>query len=167
MITSAKQAVAIVTEGKADMVALARAFLDNPHWGWHAAKRCLPMSPVRCNTSGPRQSYGRPRLCALTTEEAGAAVQGARRVARLSCRSRDKVRDVSADRCGVSRSRSSRRRPPLAKSAPSIEQVSSTPRPRTTCCSPIRLHSQRIPPQGRPPSQLRPRWRCTAPRGGR
>jgi 2,4-dienoyl-CoA reductase-like NADH-dependent reductase (Old Yellow Enzyme family) len=38
MITTAKQAEAIVTEGKADMVALARAFLDNPHWGWHAAQ---------------------------------------------------------------------------------------------------------------------------------
>jgi 2,4-dienoyl-CoA reductase-like NADH-dependent reductase (Old Yellow Enzyme family) len=38
MITTAKQAEAIVAEGKADMVALARAFLDNPHWGWHAAQ---------------------------------------------------------------------------------------------------------------------------------
>jgi 2,4-dienoyl-CoA reductase-like NADH-dependent reductase (Old Yellow Enzyme family) len=33
-----KRAEAIVAEGKADMVALARAMLDNPHWGWHAAK---------------------------------------------------------------------------------------------------------------------------------
>ena len=24
--------------GKADMVALARAMLDDPHWGWHAAQ---------------------------------------------------------------------------------------------------------------------------------
>jgi hypothetical protein len=24
------------------MVALARAFLDNPHWGWHAATRLAP-----------------------------------------------------------------------------------------------------------------------------
>jgi NADPH2 dehydrogenase len=38
MITNAKQAEAIVAEGKADMVALARAFLDDPHWGWHAAQ---------------------------------------------------------------------------------------------------------------------------------
>src|SRR4029077_2042689 len=29
-----------------------------------------------------------------------------------------------------------------------------------------RLHSKRILPQSWPPSQLRPRWRCTAPRGG-
>ena len=38
MIVSAKQAEAIVAEGKADMVALARAFLDDPHWAWHAAQ---------------------------------------------------------------------------------------------------------------------------------
>ena len=28
----------IVAQGKADMVALGRAFLDNPHWAWHAAQ---------------------------------------------------------------------------------------------------------------------------------
>ena len=28
----------MVADGKADMVALARAVLDNPHWGWHAAR---------------------------------------------------------------------------------------------------------------------------------
>jgi 2,4-dienoyl-CoA reductase-like NADH-dependent reductase (Old Yellow Enzyme family) len=37
MITTPHQAEAIVAEGQADMVALARAFLDDPHWGWHAA----------------------------------------------------------------------------------------------------------------------------------
>jgi NADPH2 dehydrogenase len=38
LIATPKQAEAIVAEGKADMVALARAMLDNPHWGWHAAQ---------------------------------------------------------------------------------------------------------------------------------
>jgi 2,4-dienoyl-CoA reductase-like NADH-dependent reductase (Old Yellow Enzyme family) len=38
MIASAKQADAIIAEGKADMIALARAFLDDPHWGWRAAE---------------------------------------------------------------------------------------------------------------------------------
>jgi NADPH2 dehydrogenase len=38
MIVTAKQAEAIVADGKADMVAMARAFLDDPHWGWHAAQ---------------------------------------------------------------------------------------------------------------------------------
>jgi 2,4-dienoyl-CoA reductase-like NADH-dependent reductase (Old Yellow Enzyme family) len=38
MIATPKQAEAIIAEGKADMVALARAMLDDPHWGWHAAQ---------------------------------------------------------------------------------------------------------------------------------
>jgi NADPH2 dehydrogenase len=38
LIVSPQQAEAIVTEGRADMVALARAFLDDPHWAWHAAQ---------------------------------------------------------------------------------------------------------------------------------
>ncbi len=38
LIVSPKQAEAIVAEGRADMVALARAFLDDPHWAWHAAQ---------------------------------------------------------------------------------------------------------------------------------
>jgi 2,4-dienoyl-CoA reductase-like NADH-dependent reductase (Old Yellow Enzyme family) len=38
LIATPKQAETIVAEGKADMVALARAFLDDPHWGWHAAQ---------------------------------------------------------------------------------------------------------------------------------
>jgi 2,4-dienoyl-CoA reductase-like NADH-dependent reductase (Old Yellow Enzyme family) len=38
LIATPKQAEAIVAEGKADMVAMARALLDDPHWGWHAAQ---------------------------------------------------------------------------------------------------------------------------------
>ena len=38
LIATPKQAEAIVADGKADMVAMARAFLDDPHWGWHAAR---------------------------------------------------------------------------------------------------------------------------------
>ena len=38
LIVTAKQADTIVAEGKTDMVALARAVLDDPHWGWHAAR---------------------------------------------------------------------------------------------------------------------------------
>jgi NADPH2 dehydrogenase len=38
LIVSPQQAEAIVAEGKADMVCLARAMLDDPHWGWHAAQ---------------------------------------------------------------------------------------------------------------------------------
>jgi len=39
MITEPEQAEAIVREGKADLIALARAFIDDPHWAWHAAYR--------------------------------------------------------------------------------------------------------------------------------
>jgi NADPH2 dehydrogenase len=38
LIVTAQQAEEIIAEGKADMVSLARAFLDDPHWGWHAAQ---------------------------------------------------------------------------------------------------------------------------------
>jgi 2,4-dienoyl-CoA reductase-like NADH-dependent reductase (Old Yellow Enzyme family) len=39
MIADPAQAEDIVAAGKADMVAMARAFLDNPRWVWHAAER--------------------------------------------------------------------------------------------------------------------------------
>jgi 2,4-dienoyl-CoA reductase-like NADH-dependent reductase (Old Yellow Enzyme family) len=38
MIVDPHQANDIVTRGDADMVALARALLDDPRWGWHAAE---------------------------------------------------------------------------------------------------------------------------------
>ena len=55
LITEATQAEGVLQRGDADLVALARAFLYNPRWGWHAAAalqgqvqasaqywRCLP-----------------------------------------------------------------------------------------------------------------------------
>ena len=38
LIADPHQAEAIVARGEADCVALARAMLDNPRWGWHAAE---------------------------------------------------------------------------------------------------------------------------------
>jgi 2,4-dienoyl-CoA reductase-like NADH-dependent reductase (Old Yellow Enzyme family) len=38
MILEPAQANDIVTRGDADLVALARAMLDDPRWGWHAAE---------------------------------------------------------------------------------------------------------------------------------
>jgi NADPH2 dehydrogenase len=38
LIVTAKQAEDIIAQGRADMIAMARAFLDDPHWGWHAAR---------------------------------------------------------------------------------------------------------------------------------
>ena len=37
LITGAQQANDIIESGKADQVALGRAFLDDPRWGWHSA----------------------------------------------------------------------------------------------------------------------------------
>jgi 2,4-dienoyl-CoA reductase-like NADH-dependent reductase (Old Yellow Enzyme family) len=55
MIVNAKQAEAIVTEGKADMIAMARAFLDDPHWAWHAAQTlgAEVTRPVQYARTGP------------------------------------------------------------------------------------------------------------------
>jgi 2,4-dienoyl-CoA reductase-like NADH-dependent reductase (Old Yellow Enzyme family) len=39
MIADPQQAEDILASGKADMVAMARALLDNPRWVWHAAER--------------------------------------------------------------------------------------------------------------------------------
>ena len=39
MIADADQAEEILASGKADMIAMARAILDNPRWVWHAAER--------------------------------------------------------------------------------------------------------------------------------
>jgi 2,4-dienoyl-CoA reductase-like NADH-dependent reductase (Old Yellow Enzyme family) len=38
LIAEPHQAAAVVASGQADMVAMARAFLDDPHWVWHAAE---------------------------------------------------------------------------------------------------------------------------------
>jgi len=38
LIVKPEHAEEIVAQGKADMVSMARCFLDDPHWGWNAAK---------------------------------------------------------------------------------------------------------------------------------
>jgi 2,4-dienoyl-CoA reductase-like NADH-dependent reductase (Old Yellow Enzyme family) len=38
MISNSRQAEEIIASGKADMVAIARAVMDNPHWAWQAAR---------------------------------------------------------------------------------------------------------------------------------
>ena len=57
LITQARQAEAIVANGEADMVALARGMLYNPRWAWHAAAELgaeltYPNQYLRCQ---PRQ----------------------------------------------------------------------------------------------------------------
>lgn len=51
LITEPEQAEAIVAEGRADMVALARAMLFNPRWPWHAAAK------LGAQVSAPRQYW--------------------------------------------------------------------------------------------------------------
>lgn len=47
LIVDPQQAERIVATGDADLVALARAFLDNPRWGWHAAQVLGAPEPPR------------------------------------------------------------------------------------------------------------------------
>jgi 2,4-dienoyl-CoA reductase-like NADH-dependent reductase (Old Yellow Enzyme family) len=49
LINNAHQAEKILQDGDADMVAIARGFLDNPRWGWHAA------DVLGATTHGPLQ----------------------------------------------------------------------------------------------------------------
>ncbi|HZP91728.1 MAG TPA: NADH:flavin oxidoreductase/NADH oxidase [Burkholderiales bacterium] len=54
MITRPKQAEEIVASGKADLVAIARAMMDDPRWAWHAARELGAEAPyaqnyVRCS----------------------------------------------------------------------------------------------------------------------
>ena len=64
LIMTPEQAEAIVAEGQADCVSLARAMLDDPHWGWHAA-RALGAEverPVQYKRVGPALWVGaKPR----------------------------------------------------------------------------------------------------------
>jgi 2,4-dienoyl-CoA reductase-like NADH-dependent reductase (Old Yellow Enzyme family) len=49
LITDAQQAEKILQDGSADMIAIARGFLDDPRWGWHAADK------LGATTHGPSQ----------------------------------------------------------------------------------------------------------------
>ncbi len=54
--SSREQAEEIVAKGEADMVSMARCFLDDPHWGWHAAKAlgAEVVRPVQYARAGPK-----------------------------------------------------------------------------------------------------------------
>ena len=57
MITEPEQAEAILAEGKADLVALARGMLYDPRWAWHAAARlgASVQAPPQYWRSNPRE----------------------------------------------------------------------------------------------------------------
>ena len=58
MIADPAQAEAVVASGQADLVAMARAFLDNPRWVWHAAERF----GVKLDCYPPQYERTRPEL---------------------------------------------------------------------------------------------------------
>ena len=59
MIADPEQAEEILASGKADMVAMARAFLDNPRWVWHAAERFGVELTIRRNMRAAATTCGR------------------------------------------------------------------------------------------------------------
>ncbi len=60
LITEAEQAEAIVASGQADLVALARGILYDPHWPWHAAAKlgATVQAPKQYWRSQPRELSG-------------------------------------------------------------------------------------------------------------
>jgi len=56
LIVKPEQAEAIVAQGEADLVSMARSFLDDPHWGWHTAKAlgAEVARPVQYARVGPK-----------------------------------------------------------------------------------------------------------------
>ncbi|HYU69311.1 MAG TPA: NADH:flavin oxidoreductase/NADH oxidase [Burkholderiales bacterium] len=66
LITEAGQAEKIVAEGQADMVALARGFLWDPRWGWHAAQELgatprIPPQYLRARPAARADVFGERR----------------------------------------------------------------------------------------------------------
>ena len=66
LITEPQQAEDIISSGQADMVALARAFLYNPRWAWHAAAALgTTLSPPpqywRCAPASAGRVFGNTR----------------------------------------------------------------------------------------------------------
>jgi 2,4-dienoyl-CoA reductase-like NADH-dependent reductase (Old Yellow Enzyme family) len=72
LIVEPTQAEAIVTSGQADFIAMARAFLDNPRWVWHAAERLgakVSVPPQYARTSAavwPGAAMARPWIAAAS-----------------------------------------------------------------------------------------------------
>jgi 2,4-dienoyl-CoA reductase-like NADH-dependent reductase (Old Yellow Enzyme family) len=59
LILTPRQAEDIVAQGQADMVALARGMLDDPRWGWHAARELGAVVP-----RAPQYARAAPKLWA-------------------------------------------------------------------------------------------------------
>ncbi len=59
LIYDPEQANAVIASGQADLVALGRAFLDDPHWVWHAAQTLGEIGQV---VYPPQYERGSPKL---------------------------------------------------------------------------------------------------------
>jgi NADPH2 dehydrogenase len=59
LIVRPEQAERIVAEGEAEMVALARAVPDEPHWAWHAARELGAEVAYPRSTRVPPRRSGR------------------------------------------------------------------------------------------------------------
>jgi 2,4-dienoyl-CoA reductase-like NADH-dependent reductase (Old Yellow Enzyme family) len=70
LIVEPHQAEAVIASGQADMVAMARAFLDDPRWVWHAAEKlgaeaAMPPQYARVRAKlWPGAALARPRAVA-------------------------------------------------------------------------------------------------------
>ncbi len=60
MITGARQADKIISSGKADMVAIARAMMDDPRWAWHAARELSAETAYSANYQRCHPSVWKP-----------------------------------------------------------------------------------------------------------
>jgi len=56
MIFTGKQAEAIVAEGRADMVAVGRGYIDDPRWAWHAGDELGVIAPFASPTHTARNA---------------------------------------------------------------------------------------------------------------
>ena len=56
LIVKPEHAEEIVAKGQSDLVSMARCFLDDPHWGWHAAKTLGAdvIRPPQYQRAGPK-----------------------------------------------------------------------------------------------------------------
>ena len=79
LIVEPAQAEAIIASGQADFVAMARAFLDDPRWVWHAAERlgapiAYPPQYARiCAAQWPGAAMARPGAVPQARQPARAA----------------------------------------------------------------------------------------------
>jgi 2,4-dienoyl-CoA reductase-like NADH-dependent reductase (Old Yellow Enzyme family) len=60
MITRAEQAEEIIASGKADLIAIARAVMDDPRWAWHAARQLCAQAPYSPNYQRCHPSVWKP-----------------------------------------------------------------------------------------------------------